>query len=162
MSSIALMLHALSQLRQCFFDPKASRASDLDCVLTFYPRVASILNDRSIDILSAAICGFDQAVAALSKCLQLPADDRDKMLQWRQAVTRKKTPTTSPPIPPTAATKLSPEGPFKSARCRLTIMRIPRSEKPRDRLTKLIVVHIFGSGFRWNSRSDVSFFGPLP
>jgi hypothetical protein len=82
----------------------------LDYVLTFYPRVASILNDRSIDILSAAIGGFDQAVAALSKCLQLPADDRDKMLEWRQAVTRKKTPTTSPPIPPTAATKLSPGG----------------------------------------------------
>ena len=94
--------------------------------------------------------------------LQLPADGRDKMLQWRQAVTRKKMPTTSPPIPPTTATKLSPEGPFKSARCRLTIIRIPRAEKPRDRLTKLIVVHIFRSGCRWNSRSNVSVFGLVP
>jgi hypothetical protein len=84
------------------------------------------------------------------------------MLQWRQAATRKQMPITNPPTPPTATTKLSPECPFKSARCRLTIIRIPKIEKPRDRLTKLIVVHIFRSSRRWNSRSHFSVFVSVP
>src|ERR1700674_2196835 len=99
--------------------------------------------------------GRNQAVTTRSRGVQLPAEGPNRMLQWRQAPTRKQIPIISPPTPPTAATKLSPECPFKSARCRLTIIRIPKIEKPRDRLTKLIVVHIFRSSRRCKVNDSV-------
>ena len=83
-------------------------------------------------------------------------------LKWRTAATRKARPTKIALMPPAVAAKLSPERLFRSARCRFKMIRIPKTEKPRDKLTKLIAVQIFCRGCRLSNRSGVSAFDPNP
>jgi hypothetical protein len=54
-------------------------------------------------------------------------------------------PTKIAPMPPAVATELSPERPFRSARCRFTIISIPTIQKPRHKLIRLTPVEIFCS-----------------
>jgi hypothetical protein len=79
-------------------------------------------------------------------------------LQWQKAAARKAVPSKIAPIPPAVTRELSALRPFKSGRCRLTIINIPKIEKPRPKLIKLIPVEIFCSLFRLSNRAGVSAF----
>ena len=70
-------------------------------------------------------------------------------------------PTKIAPMPPTVAKELLPERSLRSAWCWFAMISIPKIEKPRDKLTKLIPVEIICSACRLNNRFGVSVFDAL-
>jgi len=71
-------------------------------------------------------------------------------------------PTKIAPAPPSLAKELLPERSLRSAWYWLTMISIPKIEKPRDKLTKLTPVEIICSACRLNNWLGVSVFDSLP
>ena len=99
--------------------------------------------------------GFAKVRRAVLRLTAKAAERLVQNLQYRQAATRKATPTKMALIPPTITRKLPPPKLLRSAWCRFAIAKIPKIEKPRAWLIRLSAIAIFSEVCRVSNRSAI-------